>query len=537
MRKAENWIPYWPFAVWLLSGVLHLMLYRVEFTYGFSQLFYGTITLLWGISIRKRVTDLRLQRLLIAVTAFLLLYIVLQEARYSFFVDSMLAERYLWYSFYIPLTFLPLLCFCVALCVYRPKEQKLPAFYGWIAAIGVLLALGVITNDFHFSFKSFPNGVMMDLGHEQNGWLYYGISAFIYGLFILSFAIMLWKSRRYKGKHFRWLPIAHLAVGVVYFLVYPLNISGLLFGKRLWNIGETLTFCLIGALEACIQGGLIPANTDYEKLFSLAQLSAAILDQQGTLRHVSGREMKPLQANDSIRIMRHPIFGGQLEWAVDLSDLQRLNRELEETAQKLEARNAYLTEESRVKAEKTELETRNAIYDRITRIVRPQIDRINALLDQPEEAFHEKMRMITVMSAYIKRRSNMELLAKNDLLPLDELTMAVMETADTLRLCGIEAASAAKVQGTMPAGLVMAAYEQIERVIEDSFSSLSGLMVSIKTERNTLTVRMLLTAKTVTLSASSIPSPAPGCTQTQTVTKDGQDLLLLFTFSAGGEGP
>ncbi len=519
---------------WLLCGALHLLLYSVDFFNGFAQFCCGVYTILWGISIHKRVTDRRLRLLLMGIAGCLMLYLTLQVLRYNLIRFFPVADRYLWYAFYVPMTAMPVLCCFVALYVNRPQEEKHSPWHGLLAAAGALLALGVLTNDLHFFFKSFPEGISSDAS-ARSGWLYYGISIYTYGIYIFSFLLLLHKSRAYRGQCFRWLPMVPLAVGILYFLLFPLDIGHQLFGKRVWNIGEMLVFCITAALEACIQAGMIPANTDYDKLFPLADLSAVIVDGQGQLRYASGVDAYPFQEEKGIQIMRQPISGGQIAWQVNLSPLLELNDALAETAQMLEARNAYLAEEARIQAEKTELETRNAIYDRITRLVRPQLDKINALLDQMDIPLEKKMRPITLMSTYIKRRSNMEFLEKDGFLPLDELHMAILESTESLRLCGIQAVCVSQARGDFPASIVMAAYEQIESVIEDCFDTLTGLVISLDMEKGRLSVRMLLTAEALTL-----PTPQPIYTgkdfvPSMTVTKDGQDVILLFTYQAGGE--
>ncbi len=526
---------YWICFGWLLCGALHLLLYGVDYATGIVQFGCGVLTLLWGISIHKRVTDRRLRRLLMSIAACLLMYLALQVIRYDFVVFFPVADRYLWYAFYVPMTAMPALCYFIAWYVHRPQEAKLSPWHGVLAAAGAVLMLGVLTNDLHYFFKAAPDGIIAESGSVRSGWLYYGISAYIFGTYIFSFLLLLHKSRAYKGRRFRWLPFVPIAAGILYFLLYPLGIDQRLLGMRIWNIGEMLVFCMMAALEACIQLGMIPANTDYDKLFSLADLSAVIVDQQGQVQYASGVDAALFQEEKGVRIMRQSISGGQIVWRTDLSPLTELNQALAETGHMLEARNAYLAEETRIKGEKTELETRNAIYDRITRIMRPQLKRINALLDRGDIPFDQKMRPITLMSTYIKRRSNMELLEKDGLLPVNELYMALLEGTEALRLCGIQAACVSQAQGRFPASVITAAYEQIESVIEDCFETLSGLVVSLETEEGRLSVRMLLTAEALTLPTPQPVAAGNGFIPSMTVTKDGQDVILLFTYPTGGE--
>ena len=522
----------------LLCGVLRVLLFRADFCSDLSQILCGVTALAWRISVRKRVTDRHLTRLLTSAVSFLMLFLVLQIARYSLLsfeaTGSMTAKRLLWYAFYTPMTAVSVICYFIALRVHRPEDERLPAWQLWFPAAGFLLAAGVLTNDLHFCFKSFPDGILMDTGNEKSGWLYYAISAFICGMFLAALVILLKKSRRCRGQPFRWIPVLPMLAGLLYFLLYPLQIGPRLFGTRIWSWGEFLVFCLVIALETCIQTGLIPANTDYERLFPLAELSAAIVDSRGRLQYASGPAAWPFPERASLQIRRSPVPGGIVVWAVDVADLIRLNRETEETAQKLEARNAYLAEEARVKEERTEIETRNAIYDRITKVIEPQMQRIRDLTDRQDLSFDEKIRRITVIGTYIKRRSNMELLAAGGMLPAEELAMALLESTDSMRICGINAVSTARGQGDLPAEMVIAAYEQAENIAEDCLDTLSDFMVSIVLEGTKLTQRIMVTAEN--LNIPTMPEqPCGSCRQSMSAAKDRRDVLLSFIYTPGGE--
>ena len=537
MSETGKWNLYWLCAGFLLCGVLRALLYGRDFSTGFSLLWCGLMVVAWGVSVRHRVTDRSLRRLLMGIAAMQALHIALQLFRFDPFNHlsgaSLAVDRRLWYAFYVPMTAIPVLCVWAALLVNRPRP--LSRLFWLLPAAAALLIVGVLTNDLHFAFVSFPSGFMLDDGREAIGWLHYAVNVFIYGTYIAALLIMVKKSLACSGQRYRWLPVIPLLAGILYGALYPLRIGHRLFGFRVWNIGEMLVFCLLGALESCIQTGLIPANTDYEKLFPLAGLSAAIVDSGGETRYASGPISYPFPEQASLRIERQLVPGGRVEWAVDISRLTALNEALEETARKLEARNAYLSQEAEIKAEKSELETRNAIYDHITRVVRPQLDRINALLDDADLPFEEKMRPITVMSAYIKRRSNMELTAENGLLPLNELFLAALETADVLRQCGVSAAASGGGGVRYPSELIIDAYEQIESVIENCFPTLSSLMISLQGNGDALTVRLMLVSETLTVPAQEPDAANRGFTRALSVTKDGKDVLLLYTYRPGGE--
>jgi len=519
-------------AAFLLCGIFRNVLYAKDFAFSFSSFFCALLTLLWALSIQRRVIDRRLRTLLIWIATFLMLHFVLQIARYDILWAYKSVQRYIWYAYYIPLTAQPLLLFFLAVSIYRPEDRPLPRRYYPLIAVGALLVLGVLTNDLHFWFKSFPSGIMDDNGQEKNGWLYYAVNVFSYGLYALAFFIIIRKNHRYVSKQYRWLPFVPFLIGILYFALFPLDIGHHFFRTRIWQMGEMTGFCIISALEACIQTGMIPANMGYETIFSASRFPAVIMDYQGIRVYQTAALQDTSLPGEDVELVRHPISGGSIEYAVDMKRIHYLNRELEEGAQRIEARNAYLNEENRIKKERAEVENRNRLYERITGLVLPQIERIEELLQG--ECGNGQLARIAVLEAYIKRRSNMELLATGGRLTVVELASAVAESLDYLKLCGVNTVSSAVGTGSYPSGMVIAAYELFETVIERSMDTLSDLAVTVRSGKQVITVRLMLKAEDFSLEESALQRAGEGFSCRVDMTKEERDAILVLSFTEGG---
>ena len=520
----------------ILCGIFRLLFYQTDFIYDFSSLFCGLLTLLWAITIQKRITDKRLCSLILLINAFLLLNFTLQILRNDLFLGSLTVQRYLLYAMYVPMTAQPLLCFFLAVCIHRPKDKPLPPLYYAYIVVGILLTLGVLTNDLHFWAKSFPEGFIEGSGRVKNGWLHYLINIFIYGLYTISFVILQKKNHCYIKRKVRWLTAIPFLIGFIYFLLYPLGIGYRIFRMRFLDIGEMLFFCIVATLEACIQVGMIPANKNYEKLFSSALIPAVILDDKGNPVYRTAAAEYPFPQCDDTEIMSHPINGGSIKWTVDIAKLRVINRQLEETSQQIEARNAYIAEENRIKQERTELETRNQLYDNISRIVQPQLPKIDALLKDPEGCGEKQLAEIAVLKAYVKRRSNMEMLSAAGLLTNAELVSAVTESLEYMRLCGVNTAVSSMGMEDYPSGMVIAAYEQIESILEESLDSLSYLVVTIRGEKGQFTVRMMLKAENFSWAINTSLRNSEDFSCRGVITKNDQDMIIVLTFLEGGKG-
>lgn len=521
-------------AAFLLCGVLHVILWGVDFTYTFSQLFMSILTLLWVLTVQKRVTDARLRKLLLWIAALMILFYVLQIMKYRLFYGFTSVQRYLWYAYYIPVMAISLLCFYLALYIYRPQEKPLPAVSYLPIVIGILLALGVLTNDLHFLAFRFPSGILSDDAEHRNGPLFFLFAFVFLVLFILSYWIILRKCHQTVRGKLRFLPVLPLIAETVYCVLYLLDAAPRINGINLWNGGEFFGFCMIAFLEACIIVGMIPANKNYEKLFFATRLPAVILDSKGSVVYQTAGTKYPFPESGDVKVMRHPISGGSAEWMVDLKQVRSLNQQLEDATAQMEARNAYLAEENRIKQEKAEVETRNRLYDRISGLLKPKLDQIEELLDAPEGDPDRQLARAAVLNAYIKRRSNLELLIA-ERLDVDELTAAVAESLEYMRLCGVNTAVSSFGAGTFPSEMVIAAYEHIEAIAEESLDTLSDMIVTVRAEGKELIVRMMLKADDFVYAANGQWHDGSSFSRRVVITKDKQDMMILLTFTEGGE--
>jgi len=303
-------------------------------------------------------------------------------------------------------------------------------------------------------------------------------------------------------------------------------------GITLWKDGQAFAFGILGFLESCIQIGLIPANRDYERLFALAELPAVILDREGAPVYRTAGARYPFPESGDARAQTHAIRGGSVVWLSDVAAVRALNERLAETIRQIEARNAYLAEENRTRQERAELETRSRLYDRISSIVRPQLDRIEARAGSAED-FEAQLPRIAVLCAYVKRRSNMELVASGGL-PLEELAAAIRESLENIRLCGADTALTTVGHGEYPAGMITAAYEHFEDIVEASMDSLSGMLVVLRAEEDRFTLRMMLQAGSIEYAARPHPKDA-GFSRRLTVSTDSRDTLVTLTLAKGGD--
>ena len=154
-------------AIFFLCGIIHPFAVHLDFVYCFSSLVFGVLTIIWAITVQRRVVDDRLRLILMLCAACLLFHFFLQILRYDLISnDRITVRRYLWYAMYIPMISQPTLCLFLAVNIYRPKDKPLPIACYLTALLGILLILGVLTNDLHFWAKSFLSILVLSGRHS-----------------------------------------------------------------------------------------------------------------------------------------------------------------------------------------------------------------------------------------------------------------------------------------------------------------------------------------------------------------------------------
>ena len=514
----------------LFCGLGHVVFYGIDLADGFVQFFCIALTVIWGLSVWRRVSDRRLCRLLLAAAFFSFLLFLLQAIRYSL-VWTPAEETACWYAFYIPQMAIAVLAYEIAVFIRRAPDDPPLSVRLLPAVIGALLVLGILTNNLHQQAFRFEEGFFDDGHIASHGWLFYACYAWMAILLAAAWALPLFRVRSSTDKRLtRFLPLLSLALAGLYCVLYLVGARPRIRGIYVWQLGEVFVFSLAAFFESCIQLGMIPANTNYERFFAMAELAAVIKDEHGTVVY---RGSKPFRDDADTQVNAHPIRGGRVEWAVDLSPLRQLERKLSEASRQLETRNAYLETENLIKREKTELEMRSRLYDNVKTAILPQLTAIDEAL-----CLHRDLAPIlpglALTGAYVKRRANMELSVKDGTLPGAELATAMTESLEYLRLSGVSAAIRCSGDGTYPARLITAAYEEFEGILEENREGMSSLAVFLTCRPDGIRMRLMAAALTVPEGAITDLSDAGITREADLVTEDGGTTLTVC-WRKGGE--
>lgn len=169
-----------------------------------------------------------------------------------------------------------------------------------------------------------------------------------------------------------------------------------------------------------------------------------------------------------------------------------------------------------------------------------RLEEIEALSRQAPQDFMKTLPRLCLLTAYVKRRCNMELLSEDGSLPLEELEAALTESLEYLKLNGVENALSFTGGGRLPAGLVISAYEHLHVLASDALDAMQSLVLRVcgaaasEGEAAFLELRLLLRTRHPSW---DFAWPVPGISAPQPRVQfsvEGRDLCLVLRFEEGG---
>ena len=448
----------------------------------------------WCRSVRVRIVQTQVRRYLLAISALMVLWILLRSIKFS--IENTDAERWLWYFYYFPMLFIPMLSVFVSRSLGKGEDFRLPRWTKLLYLPTLLLLLLVLTNDLHQQVFSFPSGVLSDQAYRyESGYFFVlGWEALCAGFAFLSMA----KNCRIPcSRRIRWLPLVPLALSMAYAYAYVKK------AHWVWVLAGDITVaqCLMftGIFESCIQCGLIQSNRGYDELLEATTLPVQITDENFCTKHASATMRPPLpqselrqitqdtvQLDDDTLLKRHKLRRGWAFWKEDVSELNQLRQELELACDELRDVGDVLAAENAQHARLLKLTEENRLYDMMEAQTARQIamlqERLTELKKTDDPARAERLLgQIIVIGTYIKRRNNLIFVGvQRGSISVQELRLCLNESAENLCLYGAECSALIKGDGQLSIEQATAAYSLFEAVVEAELESLRSLLVSIE---------------------------------------------------------
>ena len=496
----------------------------------------------WGISVRSRIIQPQVRRYLTAVSALMIFWMTVRSIRYSL-EEALWVMRHLWYLYYLPMLFIPLLAVFIALSLGKPESFRLPKWTVLLYIPTAALLLLVLTNDLHQLVFRFPEDAVVWMNEYRYGIVYFPVVGWMVLCALTALVIMLVKCRVPNSRKVLVLPFVPVVLSVIYGALYIFQLPWL----RLIAGDVTVVFCLLIAatLESCIQCGLIQSNTHYNDLLLSCTLRVQLTDPEYQ-RLLSSRsaepiplqimrqtETGPVRLDGGLRLSGAPVRGGHVLWTEDVSELLEVLEELQDVKDSLEDNNALLRAEYTLKAREAHIAEQDRLYNIIQRETAPRIKLLAELTDAFETIGDEAQRKqilgkMAVIGAYLKRRSNLIFLAdKTPLFQEKELHLTFGESMDNLELCGITCGLLSELEGPVEARQLMKMYDLFEEILERSIDTMTTITVWIGPADGALRI-------TINTDSAADLSPLGSDSVSALRDEDGE-WQLCMVLRAGGE--
>lgn len=462
---------------------------------------YLLLFTLWGFSLDRRIIQRQALHCLRLTAALMLLWLILRTLKYSF-VTSLAAGRYIWYLYYLPMLFLPLLWVYIALSMGKSEDYRLSRGTGMLSIIPAALFLLVITNDLHqqvFAFKSGVPGLPVSGTYSYRP-LYFICLGWMVVCMAFSLVCLFRKSRIPSGEGKRITPFVLGCAMLLYGILYLSGIPAV----RWWFGDMNVMFCLLYAAiyESCIRCRMIPSNTGYVELFEASTLAACIADRSGRIvlrSRAAGEDMTCPQEGqrivrpDGMRISSAPISGGYAVWQDNVRQLAELRTRLNANKEEMERNKKKLKDAYLVQKSLHELTEKNRIYNELEAKHSRQTAQMRQMLAQCERSGPAERRSllkkVLLLGTYIKRSANLYFLSSEyQWLPQQELRLTVDEAVRALTACGTECGVIYRTTEPMRASEVVRLFDLLEIVAETTVDDLHSLFISVSDSAMDLSV-------------------------------------------------
>ena len=480
------------FALWLRYASRHIF-HSPAVSYLRSGI-YVFLFSAWCYSLWIRIVQTQVRRYLLAISVLMVLWILLRSIKFS--IENTDAERRLWYFYYFPMLFIPMLSVFVSQSLGKGEDFRLPRWTKLLYFPTLLLLLLVLTNDLHQQVFSFPSGVLSDRAYRYESGYFFVLAweALCAGFAFLS---MVKNCRIPRSRRIRWLPLVPLALSLAYVYAYVQKIHWV------WVLAGDMTVaqCVIFAsiLECGIQCGLIPSNLGYDELFEATSLPVQITDRAFRSQYVSvamqgalpQSELRQMQqdtvhlGNDTL-LKRHKLRRGWVFWKEDISALNQSRKELELIRDELHDTGDVLATENAQRARWLKLTEENRLYDMMEAQTARQIAMLRNLLDElqktedPDRARH-LLGQVIIIGTYIKRRSNLIFVGvQRGAISVQELRLCLNESSENISVYGADCKTIVKGEGQLTVEQATQVYDLFEAVVEVELESLRALLISVE---------------------------------------------------------
>ncbi|MCI6751021.1 MAG: hypothetical protein MR586_09660 [Megasphaera elsdenii] len=427
------------------------------------------LTILWGCRLRRQVLQPPVRQAYLGVIITLCAWILLRCFKLSFPVFWADGIRWSWYSYYL---FYGILISLLVWIGYVASHIGLTRLCpSWLKAVFVgnlLLAVAVVTNDFHQWAFTFPAGVIAADSNHGYGPLYF-LLALSYGAEFLAVngALCYASLRQRVGPSWRLvLPLACTLVYGGYVVGYAWGLLNIFHSELVL----TTVICTLVWLEIVTKGRFVPANEGYVEFFRQSNLAMQLYDDTGRVCYASHDVARKVQADWEAQSM--PIRGGWVRWYRDIRPLREKQAALRRVNRALTRSYELRCRAGAIRRQAVDRQVRQRIYRELEEIIaqkRPAIEERLTYLKtaRPGPDTDAVVCRLHVLACYLKKRCVLLLRGREDgTLDARELSLALQESQRYLDQAGLQGRVGFDLEGQLPSSVALTLYDVFEEAGE-----------------------------------------------------------------------
>ena len=458
------------------------------------------ITILWMGHSMRSVQRHDIKCIFAAMGAMVIAWMLVTALKYQSDAFPALG-RYCWYSYYIFMMGLPLLMLLLSAVIDTPENTRPPKYmmYSCVSVYAALLVL-VFTNDLHewvFEFDA-SGGYKYCFG-------YYIIFVFVAFCILLSTVTLIKKALRGFGRAGLVLPIVLELLLLSYCVAYITDVPSVRDGDM------TLVSCVFSLIFAgvAMKTGLIPVNTKYDLLFSSSPLKMQILDSSGEVslcsagaapisQKIKSAVLKntdnPLLQSPDVLLFADDIPGGTVVWQENISEILKMQQEIKESIEKLEAANKLLLTERENKYRLAAAEEKVRLMDMLGDEIQSHLERMKKmirLLEKSEDK-QKDIAKITLLLCYVKRRCNLFFKEQEGgELPVEELAVYIDELSEFAAYADVRVATVCTASGSVSPRRGTVLYDFFYRMLDICSNRESTILEQLVDVENGIEMKLL----------------------------------------------
>lgn len=446
----------------------------------------------WQYTISTKITQKTMRNHLTAQNIVSILYLTVRFVQDAFLYTDISWMRFTGYFINIAAVFIPLFGLYGAFYLGRSEDYRISKKWYLLLIPACFLSVMALTNDLHhFLYYIVPEEPQPNLYFHP----YIGTYLiYLWGLWMIGHQVYVIYQRNGTTKsdplYRKLIPFYEPILLFLFSIPYAATAYVVRFELVEYSAG--LIFILVLCWELYIFTGLIPVNTQYEKVFRRSTVAMQIFSPTGERIAISENAtditpviLESLKQNQHFSVTEdvimhlHQIPGGYMVWQTDLLQIHQALRELQRLNAELEEKQGLLAQEIRIQSDAASIRAHNDIYDSLSSEVAGQLALMEEVLSK-ESLSSEDWNRICLIGTYIKRFCNLQLTyQEQQMIPMGDLAISLQDMAKCMKNLGIRTSLDFCPTSNLEPELILLIMKTLETILEEADFCLTSIAIHI----------------------------------------------------------